>query len=82
KPPVRRLAAGVANPPRARRPVYFAESGGYVDCAIHDRRSLPAAARLAGPVVVEEVDSTTIVHPGFSVRVDDLGNLHIEKESA
>jgi hypothetical protein len=29
---------------------------------------------------VEEFDSTTVVHPGFGVRVDDLGNLVIEKE--
>jgi N-methylhydantoinase A len=62
--------------------VYFAESGGYVDCAIHDRSALPAGGRLAGPVVVEELDSTTLVHPGYSVRVDDIGNLHIERERA
>jgi hypothetical protein len=31
---------------------------------------------------VEEFDSTTVVHPGFGVRVDDRGNLVIEKESA
>ena len=53
--------------------MYFAESGGYVDCAIHDRSALPAGRRLAGPAVVEELDSTTIVHPGYSVRVDDTG---------
>jgi hypothetical protein len=33
-------------------------------------------------VVVEELDSTTLVHPGYSVRVDDIGNLHIERERA
>jgi N-methylhydantoinase A len=82
KPPVRSLAAGEAPPARAYRPVYFAESGGYVDCAIHERGALPAGARLDGPVVVEELDSTTVVHPGFTVRVDGMGNLHIEKEHA
>ncbi|HEU0056797.1 MAG TPA: hydantoinase/oxoprolinase family protein, partial [Gaiella sp.] len=82
KPPTRTLEAGEAPPPRGHRPVYFAESGGYVDCAIHDRGALPAGARLDGPVVVEELDSTTVVHPGFTVRVDDIGNLHIEKEHA
>jgi N-methylhydantoinase A len=82
KPPARRLDPGDAPPPRNRRPVYFAESGGYVDCPIHDRSSLPARVRLAGPVVVEELDSTTIVHPGFSVRVDDTANLIVEREDA
>ena len=65
---------------RARRPVYFAESGDYVDCAIYDRYALPAGARFAGPAVVEEFDSTTVVHPGFTVSVDDVGNLIIERE--
>jgi N-methylhydantoinase A len=60
--------------------VYFAESGGYVDCPIYDRYKLPAGASFAGPAVVEEFDSTTVVHPGFAVSVDDLGNLVIERE--
>jgi len=29
---------------------------------------------------VEELDSTTVVHPGFRLRVDGVGNLVIEKE--
>ena len=82
KPPARMLEAGETPPRREHRPVYFAESGGYVDCAIHDRNALPAGARLAGPAVVEELDSTTLVHPGYSVRVDDIGNLIIERERA
>jgi N-methylhydantoinase A len=82
KPPLRRLDPGAMPEPKGRRPVYFAEEGGYVDCAIHDRYALPAGARLAGPAVVEEFDSTTVVHPGFTVRVDDVGNLIIERGSS
>ena len=37
---------------------------------------------MTGPAVIEEFDSTTVVHPGFTVRVDDVGNLLIEKETA
>jgi N-methylhydantoinase A/oxoprolinase/acetone carboxylase beta subunit len=36
----------------------------------------------AGPAVVEEFDSTTVVHPGFSVSVDGVGNLIIERSAA
>ena len=83
KPPLRPPRAGRRRPSRrARRPVYFAESGDYVDCPIYDRYALPAGARFAGPAVIEEFDSTTVVHPGFAVRVDDVGNLIIEKEAA
>ena len=30
------------------------------------------------PAVVEEMDSTTLVHPGYKVSVDPFGNLIIE----
>ncbi len=65
KPPARPLAAGGAAEPKERRQVHFAESGGYVDCPIYDRYALPAGAAFAGPAVVEEFDSTTVVHPGL-----------------
>jgi N-methylhydantoinase A len=80
KPPLRRLEPGGAAEPKARREVYFAEAEGYVDCPVYDRYRLPAGAAIAGPAVVEELDSTTVVHPGFAVRVDDVGNLILERE--
>ena len=79
KPPPRRLEAGGRPEPKERRPVYFAEAGDYVDCPIYDRYTLLAGATFAGPAVVEEFDSTTVIHPGFTVQVDDVGNLIIEK---
>jgi N-methylhydantoinase A len=80
-PPVPIEATGRAEP-KARRPVYFAEADGYVDCPIYDRYALPAGASFAGPAVVEEFDSTTVVHPGFSVRVDEPGNLIVERNAS
>jgi N-methylhydantoinase A len=82
KPPLRALATGSMPAPKERRPVYFAEADGYVDCPIYDRYALPAGAALAGSAVVEEFDSTTVVHPGFALRVDELGNLIVEREDA
>ncbi len=82
KPPARPLAQGGAAEPKETRPVYFAETSGFVDCPIYDRYALPAGATFEGPAIVEEFDSTTVVHPGFGVRVDDLGNLVIERERA
>ena len=80
KPPARELAAAAAAQPKARRQVFFAEAEGFVDCPIYDRYALGAGAELAGPAVVEEFDSTTVVHPGYAVRVDAHGNLIIERE--
>ena len=42
--------------------------------------SLPAGARLSGPVVVEELDSTTVVHPGYTVHADEHAHLIVERE--
>lgn len=82
KPPLRQLQPGRTPAPRERRPVFFAEAGDYVDCPIYGRYDLPAGASFVGPAIVEEFDSTTVVHPGFTLRVDDVGNLVIEKEAA
>jgi N-methylhydantoinase A len=76
------VEAGGPAEPKETRPVYFAEAGDYVDCPIYDRYALGAGASLAGPAVVEEFDSTTVVHPGFDVRVDGRGNLVIERRAA
>jgi N-methylhydantoinase A len=57
------------------RPVYFAESGGTIECAVYDRYRLRAGWVIAGPAVVEEFDSTTVIHPGYHALVDRLGNL-------
>ena len=83
KPPLRRLERSEATPaPKEHRQVFFAEAGGFVECPIHDRYALGAGASFAGPAVVEELDSTVVVHPGFGVRVDDVGNLVIRREHA
>lgn len=64
---------------KAHRQVFFAESGGYVDCPIYDRYKLGASAIVPGPAIVEEFDSTTVIHPGFQARVDKFGNLLLTK---
>ncbi len=61
------------------RAVYFAESGDYVDCPIYDRYRLGRGARVAGPAVVEELDSTVVVNPGYVAEVDRYGNLVIRR---
>ncbi len=59
--------------------VYFAESGGYVPSPIYDRYRLEPGHRLEGPAVVVELDSTTVIHPGFQADVDTHANLILHK---
>jgi N-methylhydantoinase A len=58
-----------------RRPVVFDADVGAVDCPIYDRYKLPYGARILGPAVVEEIDSTTVIHDGYSALVNDYGHL-------
>ncbi len=70
------LPPGGSAAPVDERPVYFSE-GGWVPTRIYRREQLPPGAELVGPAVVEEAMSTTLVHPGERVDVDDYGNLLI-----
>ena len=58
-----------------RRPVRFTRDGDRITTAILDRSALGAGHELAGPAIVEEANSTTVVPPGWSGRIDDLGNI-------
>ena len=64
---------------KGSRPVYFSESNGVTETAVYDRVKLPAGAQFSGPAIVEEPDCTTVVHPAWSVLVDEYGNLSISK---
>ena len=56
--------------PKRARNAYFPESGGYIDTPVYDRYALAPGAGFAGPAIVEERESTTIIGPGARVRVD------------
>ena len=63
--------------PGGHRRAFFDEAADFVDCAIYDRVGLHPGVRLAGPAIVEQMDSTTVIHPGQSAEVDGFGNLVI-----
>ncbi|MCS7008193.1 MAG: hypothetical protein NZL88_11630, partial [Gaiellaceae bacterium] len=74
-----RLAVGPLPRPRERRPVFFAEAGGFVETVVYERSELPAGVVFEGPAVVEEYDSTLVVHPGFRAETDAHGNLLLRR---
>ena len=78
KPRLRELEGNntdIAAAQKATRSVYFAESDGYVECPIYDRYRSGPGCVLTGPAIVEEADSTTVIHPGYRAQVDRFGNL-------
>jgi N-methylhydantoinase A len=68
----------VAGARKPDRPVYFPEARGYVPCAVYDRARLPVGATIAGPAVVEEPESTTVLPPGARAEVDRWANLLVD----
>jgi N-methylhydantoinase A len=82
KLPLRTLEhAGSKATSKGSRPVYFSETAGFVDCPLYDRYALLAGALVSGPAIVEELDSTVVVHPGYTVRVSEVGNLIVTRAS-
>lgn len=65
------------DPLKGERRVYFGKNLGWIDTNVYARGRLALGAELEGPVIIEEMSSTTIVHPGQKVRVDTEGNLII-----
>jgi N-methylhydantoinase A len=64
-----------------RRRVWFPDEG-YVPTRVYDRDRLPAEARIMGPAIVEQMDTTTVVPPRASVRADRAGYLHMTLEAS
>ena len=60
-----------------QRPVAF--HGKFHPTAIYERSRLLAGAEIAGPAIVDEPGSATLVPPGFHVAVDPHGTLVLER---
>jgi len=82
-PKARFTAGGDAGPDAsaavmAHRDVWMPELSGFVSCPVYARDVLRAGNRFTGPAIVEQMDATTLVPPGWSARVEPFGNLILE----
>ncbi|WP_028927607.1 hydantoinase/oxoprolinase family protein [Pseudonocardia acaciae] len=76
------VAAAETVRPHARRPAYFPEAGGLVEVPVYRRAELREGATFAGPAIVEEEASTSLLLPGDRAVVDRRSNLVIEVNGA
>jgi N-methylhydantoinase A len=65
---------------KARRKVDYVT--GLHEAVVYDGDLLEPGMRFAGPAIVEESGSTTVVMPGMPCSVDDYGNVHIQTQKA
>jgi N-methylhydantoinase A len=67
---------------KAERPVHFPALGRFVPTQIYERADLRPGQSLAGPCLIEETTSTTVVPPGCSGALDAYGCLVIDVRPA
>ena len=70
------LAGTAEGPARIGERRLYAD-GCWQTAAVYDRDRLRPGDRLDGPVVVQQVDATTMIEPGAVAVVDEIGNLRI-----
>jgi N-methylhydantoinase A len=78
-PPMERPAAGgnVVQALAETRSVWFSDAG-FVNTPVYKRALLPPGTEFDGPLVVEQMDATTVVPPKTRFRVDAEGSIHLE----
>ncbi|QKV78462.1 hydantoinase/oxoprolinase family protein [Amycolatopsis sp. Hca4] len=74
---LRLTSASSGEPRKGTRRAWFPSTGGFVDTAVFDRYRLEPGARVDGPAIVEERESTVVVPPGASCVVRADGSLEV-----
>ena len=75
-----RPAPSATNAVKAKRPVWFRETG-TVEATVYDRGALPADWQAPSPVVIESMESTILVPPGWQARMDQDGFVLLTRAS-
>ena len=60
------------------REAWFAETG-FSPVPVHWRPGLTEGAEIAGPAIVEAMDSTAVIPPGWTARVDAAGFIRLRR---
>jgi N-methylhydantoinase A len=74
-PPDRAKEPALAEPPapRGRRAVFDPEAGDFIDVPVYGRADLAPGARIHGPALIVEDQTTTVVASGFDAHVNGFG---------
>ncbi|HEY0418197.1 MAG TPA: hydantoinase/oxoprolinase family protein, partial [Acetobacteraceae bacterium] len=83
--PVEPAAAAHAAPapaPIRSQAVRDTVTGEVADWPVYDRAAMAPGAAVAGPCILAEAETSTLVGPGWTCRMDSLGYLDLTQESA
>ena len=73
---------GFAAAPARKRPLFDPETGEFSEVAIYERNSLVAGARMAGPAVIVEDETSTVIGRNFDARIDAYGYIELRRRGA
>ena len=65
--------------PRARRPVFDPQAGAFAEVPIYWRADLAPGAKIAGPAVIAEDDTSTVISPLFEAQIDKFGYIALNR---
>jgi N-methylhydantoinase A len=65
--------------PRGRRPVFDPQAGAFADVPIYWRSDLAPGAKINGPAVIAEDDTSTVVSALFEAHVDKFGYIVLNR---
>jgi N-methylhydantoinase A len=68
--------------PLARRPIFDPESAEFRDVDLYWRADLAPGARISGPAVIAEDETSTVVSPRFDARIDRFGYIELTRKEA
>ncbi|HEU4341440.1 MAG TPA: hydantoinase/oxoprolinase family protein [Candidatus Binatia bacterium] len=77
--PAKAAGRSVAEAKTGGREIYLGKEHGILNCQIYARDLLEPGHRIAGPAVIEQLDTTTVIQPEQQATVDDYRNLIIRK---
>ncbi len=66
---------------KGKREIRVEAIAGPLDATVFERHDLPAGAQVAGPAILEQADTTTLIPPGWTGQVIAGGNLLIEADT-
>ena len=66
---------------RIGRNVFFRQSSGYIATNIYAYSKLQTGNIIVGPAIIEDVDTTTVIPPGFRGTINEYLNIIIKKEA-
>ena len=78
QPEIARLPRAATKVQEQRRKVYIGNAGGWLDTQIYHRDALEPGFGAAGPAVIEEYGSTTVVWPGDRFDIGELHEIRIQ----